>query len=173
VLIGVCQITQQGVQIPAGEIMAVLPGHTWRGIKNIAERLLLKRDIRRQRSPDYHRWTVEEDDKLKIAYEKGTRVNEIAEDLGRTINAVQYRVAKMGLKRGLPVNGQTHRHDRPKYLQQSSSLEKLPIVFRVFQMASEIIFKMLNKNRAFVDVEISEDSTLSYYRVESLMFHFA
>jgi hypothetical protein len=153
--------------------MAVLPGHTWRGIKNIAERLLLKRDIRRQRSPDYHRWTVEEDDKLKIAYEKGTRVNEIAEDLGRTINAVQYRVAKMGLKRGLPVNGQTHRHDRPKYLQQSSSLEKLPIVFRVFQMASEIIFKMLNKNRAFVDVEISEDSTLSYYRVESLMFHFA
>jgi len=86
------------------DIMAALPGHSWHAIKNKAERLHSQRDIRRQRPPNYHLWTAEEDNNLNMEYEKGIPVTVIAADLGRSIDAVQVRAAKHKLARNKAVN---------------------------------------------------------------------
>jgi len=52
------------------DVMATLPGRSWRGIKNKAERLHLKREHRRQHLSNYRFWTAEEDNNFKLEYEK-------------------------------------------------------------------------------------------------------
>jgi hypothetical protein len=103
------------------DVMADLPGRSWRGIKNKAERLHLKREHRRQRSSSYRLWTAEEDNNLKLKYEKGTKVAMIAMDLGRSVEAVQIRAAKLKLMRSNPVSSKSGEDNNPMFLQQSSS----------------------------------------------------
>ncbi|MGP8079811.1 MAG: hypothetical protein ACLPVI_04795, partial [Dehalococcoidales bacterium] len=103
------------------DVMAALPGRSWRGIKNKAERLHLKRELRRQRSPNYRLWTAEEDNNLRQEYEKGTKVAMIAMDLGRSVAAVQVRAAKLKLMRNNPVSSKSGEDNNPIFLQQSSS----------------------------------------------------
>jgi hypothetical protein len=103
------------------DVMAALPGRSWRGIKNKAERLHLKRELRRQRSPNYRLWTAEEDNNLKLEYEKGTTVAMMAMDLGRSKAAVQIRAAKLQLMRSNPVSSKSGEDNNPIVLQQSSS----------------------------------------------------
>jgi hypothetical protein len=83
--------------------MAALPGRSWHGIGNKAQRLHLKRDMQRRRSSIHSLWTVNEDNKLKNDYENGTPVSIIAAELGRSTNAIQARVGKMKLKRNNPL----------------------------------------------------------------------
>jgi hypothetical protein len=103
------------------DVMAALPGRSWRGIKDKAERLHLKREPRRQHSSNYRLWTAEEDNNLKLEYEKGTKVAMIARDLGRSVAAVQIRAAKFKLMRSNQVSSKSGEDNNPIILQQSSS----------------------------------------------------
>jgi hypothetical protein len=114
----------------AQDMLAALPRHTWHAIKNKAERLQLKRDIKRKRPQNYHLWTVDEDNNLKTEYENGIPVTEIAAHLGRSINAIQVRTAKLKLARDKSVRYKSGEVNGPTLLQQSSSRREEEFISR-------------------------------------------
>jgi len=101
-------------------IMKAIPGRSWHGIANKAQRLHLQRDKKRRPAPTYRLWTTNEDSKLKTEYENGTPVVVIASDLGRSVNGVQVRAAKMRLKRNKSLSGQARKDNNPILFQESS-----------------------------------------------------
>ncbi|MGP8079501.1 MAG: hypothetical protein ACLPVI_03215 [Dehalococcoidales bacterium] len=58
--------------------------------------------------------------KLEIEYENGKSVAVIASNLGRSINAIQVRAAKMNLERDKSLVMQKRKDNKPVLFQESS-----------------------------------------------------
>ena len=101
-------------------MIAKLPGRSWHGIVNKAQRLHLQRDKQRRPAPTYRLWSVEDDAKLKLEYENGMLVAIIASNLGRSINAIQVRAAKIKLERDKSLIIQKRKDNKPVLFQESS-----------------------------------------------------
>lgn len=86
-------------------IMAALPGRSWMAISLRAHRLALKRIKVRSITPDkWRRWTPEEDEELVRSYQAGVPLEEIADKLGRSKDAIECRASLKKLKRcGIPA----------------------------------------------------------------------
>ncbi len=102
------------------DVIAALPGRSWHGIVNKAQRLHLQRDQKRRSAPTYRLWSAEDDMKLEIEYENGKSVAVIASNLGRSINAIQVRAAKMNLERDKSLVMQKRKDNKPVLFQESS-----------------------------------------------------
>lgn len=74
-------------------VLAALSGRSWTAIAGRALRLGLRR--KRQYCPPqkWRRWDAVEDEKLRLMYEAGCPMKEIANDLSRSIDAIETRAA--------------------------------------------------------------------------------
>ena len=77
---------------PEEDVLASLPGRSWKGIALRARRLELARDKRVGRGRG---WSREDDERLKVSYEKGETQAEIAKELGRGVAAITVRIQGM------------------------------------------------------------------------------
>jgi hypothetical protein len=59
----------------------------------------------RPRTSSAPAWTADEDDRLRTAYDKGERIDLVAEELGRTEKAAYSRAAKIGLTHPRDIKG--------------------------------------------------------------------
>jgi hypothetical protein len=102
------------------DVIAKLPGRSWHGIVNKAQRLHLQRDKQRRPAPTYRLWSAEDDAKLKLEYKNGMSVAIIASNLGRSVNAIQVRAAKMNLERDKSLIMQKRKDNNPVLFQELS-----------------------------------------------------
>lgn len=54
-------------------------------------------DVRQTHPKAYERWTLDEDDQLKVKYQEGVSVSELSTYFQRQPNAIRSRLAKLGL----------------------------------------------------------------------------
>jgi DNA invertase Pin-like site-specific DNA recombinase len=80
-------------------ITAALPGRTWSAIAARAARLKLARKRAYHPPRDWRPWTLGEDSRLKLHYEAGMPLKDIAGDLRRSVDSVETRAANKGLSR--------------------------------------------------------------------------
>lgn len=77
---------------PEEDILAALPGRSWKGVTLRARRLKLTRDKRTGRR---RAWSRDDDERLKLCYEEGMTHADIAKELGRSVSAVTGRIQIM------------------------------------------------------------------------------
>ncbi len=80
-------------------IEAALSDRSWSGITGRALRLKLRRRRQYHAPRDWRRWTRGEDEKLKLAYEAGTSLGDIANVFNRSVNSIETRAAAKDLNR--------------------------------------------------------------------------
>jgi DNA invertase Pin-like site-specific DNA recombinase len=80
-------------------LKAALPTRSWKAIAMRAQRLKIMRKWSERGI--CRRWTPEEDERLRSYYEEGKGLGQIADELGRSVDAVMTRVGIKGLKRSL------------------------------------------------------------------------
>jgi hypothetical protein len=81
-------------------VMAAFPERSWTGISLRAHRLGLRRNRFRSVIPnEWRRWSSEEDKELAHGYQAGVSLDEIAQNLGRSKDAVESRASVKKLKR--------------------------------------------------------------------------
>ena len=105
------------------DVMAALPGRSWHSIANKSQRLHLPRDTKRRPLQNYRLWQAKDERRLKTEYENGVPVAGIASDLGRSVNSIQVRAAKLRLKRNKSLTGLARKDNKPILFQESSSYE--------------------------------------------------
>jgi len=80
-------------------IEAALSDRSWSGITGRALRLKLRRRRQYHAPRDWRRWTRGEDERLKLAYEAGTSLGDIANAFNRSVNSIETRAAAKDLNR--------------------------------------------------------------------------
>ncbi|MEE8413392.1 MAG: recombinase family protein [Dehalococcoidales bacterium] len=74
------------------DILAALPGRSWKGITLRAGKLNLRRARRTGRGKA---WSRDDDERLKSGFEAGMTPTDIAKELGRSVTAVTARIRRM------------------------------------------------------------------------------
>jgi len=104
----------------ADVVLAAFPNRSWNAISARSFRLGLRRERRYHPPQDWRPWTSEEDEKLKVSYEAGIALPEIARKLDRSINAIETRAAAKML-----VRPRSARWKEAKVRWQAHNLEPL------------------------------------------------
>jgi hypothetical protein len=80
------------------EMLTAMPGRTAASIRHRASRLKLERQVKIFPS-QIHRWTVEDDSQLRKMYTEGKSLNDISQEVERTVHSVRYRLSLLGITR--------------------------------------------------------------------------
>jgi len=80
-------------------VMGALPGRSWSAISSRSHHLGLERKTGDKPGGVWKAWTKEDEEKLKMLYQSDMPLMNIAEQFGRTVEAIQMKAASMRLRR--------------------------------------------------------------------------